>query len=134
MVIGSGIVRHGIYVNSSKDWNKVKDSIIEETKLARQNYIQKNKKTHQELQQIEDERKAQEIKRAILPTKIKQQEDCDFGFCDDDEEEEFVKSDAEANYSEKPNDDYGDENEFADEAEKSQDNDETVSENFQDII
>lgn len=35
MALGSGIVRHGIYVNSSKDWNKVKDSIIEETKLAR---------------------------------------------------------------------------------------------------
>lgn len=80
------------------------------------------------------EKQAQEIKRQILPTKVRQQEDCDFGFCDDGDEEaeESIGQQDEASQGE-PIDEYGNENDFGDEDEQPQQED-LESENFQDII
>ena len=71
--IGSNI-RHGLYAYSSKDWDDVKEKMIEEAKQAREEWIKLHpvvQKTPEQLLLEKLNQEAQEIKNKILPTKVK---------------------------------------------------------------
>lgn len=86
-------IRHGVYATSSKDWEKIKPMMIEETNKMREAHLNKLKEkeqamTKEELEQHKKDKQAEEVKRKILPTKVKVQEEDAFGFVSDQEEQE----------------------------------------------
>lgn len=88
--------------------------MIQEAQEARQEYLETHKpvkKTADELEQERLNREAAEIKKKILPTKIKVQEEGDFGFCDSGSEQPIPSPE------EKDVNDYGEDNEFGDNSE-----------------
>lgn len=80
---------------SSKDWPKMKEKMIEESKKAEEEYIKKKEeenkhKSAEELAQEKADEEAEKIKRQILPTRVQEQDEDAFGFCNSEEGEEEV--------------------------------------------
>lgn len=85
---GTTNVRHGVYAYSSKDWAEIKSQIAEEAVKARAEHIQVLKdtgayKSEEELEKEKFEREQEELRKKILPTKTKVQDESNFGFCED---------------------------------------------------
>ena len=129
--------RHGVYAYSSKDWDKIKDKIIEEADDARKKHIEKLEKEAEKeglgaadaKKAVQGQQIANEIKRRLIPTKIKKIDEDAFGFVFSEEsspkkkqaserDEDMLNLDSEDDY-----DEFGDGLNFGKEQDKNSTND-----------